>query len=644
MAPALTSLRKPSWDQLFRVVGGPRTLVAPWRELDLERFWRVAVQSILVGALAGGVACVFLAGLEWTQWFLLERLASLQLPRPHGELHLTPAVPADEPRWWLLVMLPAGGGLLAGLLAWHFAPEARGPGGDAYIDAFHRHRGLVRARVPLVKAVASMLTIGSGGSAGREGPTVQVAAGLASTLARRLRLSERDRHILLVAGAAAGTGAMFRTPLGGALFGVEVLYRDDFETDAIVPSVLASVTAYSIVALVFGPGHIFEVAPDYFFVPAALPLYVVMGLGLGLFGVLHVKLRHGMEEHFFDPLRIPVWAKPALGGLLLGLFGLVVPQALGVGYGWLQDIFSLQEWTTKPNAYLLLFGLAAAKMLAVALTIGSGGSGGEMGPTMVVGGFVGGAFGLLFHQMFPSLVPQPEAFAVVGMGAFFGGVAHVPISSLLMTCEMAGSYDLLVPLMLVEGVTFVLLRPLSIYRAQVRGRADSPAHRRDGSIDVLESIEVGEVYARDVPLRSVPLSASKEDISAAFGRSEAPLLLVTEGDGTIVGMLGLEAIRFLWGEEDVARFAVAADLTVPYLPLRESDDLHEALRRFQRLELSALPVVDEEGELRGVLRHVDLDRAYERAVCSWISRHLADGGQEPMPDDEGGRAVSRGAP
>jgi CIC family chloride channel protein len=582
--------------------------------------WRVLFHSLLVGAMAGGVACVFLYALEAAQWLLLGKLAHLHVPRPGAEVHLMPEVSDAPTRWWVVAIVPALGGLMCGLLTHRFAPEAAGAGGDRYIEAFHQRRGRVRPRVPLVAALGALFTIGSGGSAGREGPTVQVSAGLGSMLAGWLRLGERERRLLLVAGAAAGTGAMFRTPLGGALFAIEVLYREDFESDAIIPCVLASVTGYSIVTVVFGPGHVFTTDPHYAFVPAALPLFVVMGLGLSLFGVVFAKVRHGLQDRFFEPLGLPPWLKPCLGGLMLGLSALVIPQVLGPGYGWVQGVIDGADWIPEGNAgYLLLFAVAAAKMIAVGLTIGSGATGGEMGPSMVIGGLVGGGFGLLFHSLWPELVPQPSAFALVGMGAFFGGVANVPVSSLIMVCEMASSYDLLAPLMLSEAVTFVVLRRTSVYRSQLRGRVESPAHRDELTVDILESLLVRDVFAADTRLERVGLSTPLGRIMQVMSQTALPAVLVEDDERRVVGIVSIETIQAALGQEGLEEVAVAADLLAPARELATDDHLHTALHAFLASGASVLPVVEHDGdskEIVGVLTHADVDRAYDRACAT----------------------------
>ncbi|MDH5491274.1 MAG: chloride channel protein [Myxococcales bacterium] len=601
---------------LRELAGGAGLLAAPWRDLDLRRMWRILLHAVLIGAMAGGFAVLFFYALEWTSWFTLDHLARLGLPRAGGEMGLTPPVEPDASRRWIVLWLPALGGLGCGLLVHFLAPTAGGPGGDAYIDAFHNRRGRMGKRVPFAKALASLLTIGTGGAAGREGPTLQVSAGMSSLFSRLLDLDERERRILLAAGAAAGTGAMFRTPLGGALFAIEILYRDDFEADAIIPCIVASVTGYSIVTMVFGPGSLFILPESYTFVPQALPLYALMAVGISFFGAVYVKLRHGFRDHVLAALTTPAWIRPALGGLLLGILAFFIPRVLGTGYGLVQEALDHADWIVgSGSGYAMLFGIALAKMLAVSLTVSSGGSGGDIGPGFVIGGLVGAAFGLLFHDLAPNLAPQPAAFALVGMGAFVGGIAHAPISSLIMVCELAGSYDLLAPLMLAEAVAFVVLRRVAIYDTQVPGRVHSPAHRHELTVDILRAVRVRDVYHPELKLERVAPSTSAREVLARLGRTDLPAVMVVTGQGAVAGIVSIETAQVLLAEEALDG-VVAADMLMPTAELSLTDDLHTALHAFLEVDAVVLPILDADtGEIVGVLTHADVDRAYEAAVA-----------------------------
>ena len=605
-----------------RLVKGPTGLLTPWRDLDLGRLWRLMLHSVIVGLVAGAMTCLFFYALEWVTWLTLDHLLRLHAPRAGGEIDLTPPAPDGPTRTWLLFVLPAAGGLLCGALVQWLAPSAAGAGTDAYVDAFHRKAGKVSLLVPPVKIVASLITLGSGGVAGREGPIIQSAGGIGSAVARMFKLGPRERRILLVAGAAAGAGAMFRTPLGAALYAIEVLYYEDFETDAIMPSVIASVTAYSVVTVIFGAGHLFTTESHYIFDPRALPLYALLGLAIAVFGVFYVRFLHTLGDRFFRRLPIPLFARTALGGMMLGLFALIVPHALGTGYGLAQSAIDGASWITDhPSPWLFMLGLALIKTVGLGFTVQSGGSGGEMGPSLVIGALVGGSVGLLFHDLFPQVVTQPGAFALVGMGAFFGGVANVPISAAVMVCELCGSYDLLAPLLLVCGISFVALRRVVLYRAQVRGRVDSPAHRDEVTIDILRALTVKKVYDQNCSLASVEAGTPADEVLRLMMESDAPTVLVHDAEGACTGLISLRAVQGLVGH-DMLDGLLAADMSMPVTPLRETDDLHTALRVFLDSEAAALPVVDANGLLLGVLTHADVDVAYERAVSERLESTL----------------------
>ena len=613
------------WERalLLRLTRDTRRFLAPWRAMDMRRLGRVLVHSVLVGALAGGVACVFFYALEWSEYLLQGQLAGHFPVKPDGEVHITPHHDGTaRPNGLILLLITTLGGAVCGFLVQRFAPEARGPGSDAYIDALHNRRGLIPGRVPVVKMLASLVTIASGGSAGREGPAMQTCSGIGSVLSGWLRLNDHERRILVVAGAAAGTGAIFRTPLGAALYAVEVLYRDDFESDAIVPAIIASVTGYSIFTTVYGPGHLFGTADSYAFSPLLLPLYAVMALGVSAFGIAFVALRDALNKHLFNRLRgrWPAWLVPAFGGALLGLMALFVPQALGTGYGLVQGAILDAEWIPEDRGYLLLWGFAAAKIVSTCLTIGSGGSGGEFGPALVIGGLAGGGFGLLFQSWLPGASVQPGAFALVGMGTLFGGVAHAPISSLIMVCEMTGSYDLLVPLMLAEGVAFVLLRNVKLFGAQVGTRVDSPAHRDEHTVDVLESISVSDVFEEGERLPVVRPSDNLRQILLVIAGANYPGIAVQQDDGALVGLISLDAVQGSILDPDLVDLAVAADVMMRPEVVQLDANLHDVLHAFLISGMSVLPVVEPGNHGDGynpigLVSQLNVTRAYDRAVA-----------------------------
>jgi len=510
----------------------------------------------------------------------------------------------------------------------------RGGGSDAVIDAFHNKNGELRRRVPLIKAIASVLCLGFGGSGGREGPTMQIGGALGSLVGRVLKVPPRERRILLVAGVAAGMSAVFRTPLGAALLSVEVLHRDDFESDALVPSVLASVVAYAVFVSIFGEQTLFAHAPHYPFVATHLPLYALMAIFVSLAASGFLSALRGVQ-HLSDRLvkkhRVPLWATPALGGLLLGLFatplvalmGPHLGQAgeglgiLGGGYGAAQVAITGAGW--MPGAWravelLLLLGML--KMVATALTVGSGGSAGDFGPSLVMGGIFGGAFGraaqLLLHD--PRL--DPGAFALVGMGVFYGGLAHVPIASLVMVCELAGSYDLLVPLMLAEGIAFVALRNRSLYRAQVDTKRESAAHRDDLIFDVLKGVRVGDVLVRGREFIAFdPRTPAREVIQKVASSAWQDVFPVLTADGKLMGVISAEILRTMTTDPDLGVFTIADDMMVAPVSVKESDDLHMALETLLKHGVRELLVTDEEGRIVGMLDESEIQGAYHSTTA-----------------------------
>jgi len=447
---------------------------------------RLMLLAVLVGATTGIGAVIF-----YTATVVAVRVALgggagyWPEPPPGGEPQLPwPAVPRHDFIPWLLLLIPAAGGFLSGLLVWKFAPEAEGHGTDAAIRAYHEKDGLIRPRVPLIKTIASALTIGTGGSGGREGPIAQIGAGIGSTLAELLRLAPAERRVLMASGVGAGVAAIFRAPLAGALFAAEVLYwSPEFESEVVIPAGIASVIAYCTFGAVFGWAPLFTTPDLTFGNPLELFPYLLLALAMVILAGLYTRTFYGFTD-LFRKLRLPAALKPALGAFLTGAIGLClyyltgrekeVLSVLAFGYGSLQRAMDGEGATTAG----ILFIIALGKILTTSLTIGSGGSGGVFGPSMVIGGCGGGALGILFHRAWPHLVPHPASYVILGMGGFFAAAAKTPFSTLIIVSEMTGSYHLLLPAIWVCVISFMLSDEHSLFRSQVENRAASPAHRR----------------------------------------------------------------------------------------------------------------------------------------------------------------------
>lgn len=554
--------------------------------LKLYDFGRWLVLATFVGVVTGLGAVVLTLGIELVADLLQGRIVGFVAPG-HGDAAAT-TWQAPLRSWWLLIVLPAAGALV-GLLVTTFAPETEGHGTDAVIRSFHREQSLVRKRVGPLKLLTSMITIGSGGSAGREGPVAQVGAGFGSLLARLLNLPSRDRRMLLIAGVAGGVGGMFRAPLGGALFSIEVLYSEnEYESEALIPAIIAAIVSYVVNASLTGWGSVFHTAPVRFTRPIELIPYIAFGFFLAIIGIVYVKVFYGVRD-LFARLQVPAWTKPAIGGLLLAPLAMVLPQVLGGGYGWLQLTLD-GDMPLK-----LLAVLVPAKILATSLTIASGGSGGVFAPSLIIGGMSGAVFADLAAKVAPYAAPSAGACVLVGMGGFFSGVAKVPIASLIMVAEMSGSYRLLVPMMLVGSVSFLLTRAVSIYEQQVPGRVDSATHLGEFQVDLLSRLTVRDVPPSGEEIRTVARGTPFPAVLELVAEAEQNHFPVLDPDGRMIGLFTTDDVRRVMASPEVWEVLVADDLglngtSIPYVG--PDDTLLRAVRLFTAHRATALPVLN----------------------------------------------------
>jgi CIC family chloride channel protein len=581
------------------------------RSFDIAVAGRWALFFVAIGIIAGLGAVVFhyLCGLG-THYFM-DHFAGYHPPPPAGEHHLIE--PTTRPlNRWLLLILPALGGVVSGWLVYTFAPEAEGHGTDAAIRAYHHGGGFIRARVPLIKTLASTLTLTTGGSGGREGPIAQIGAGFGSFLATRLKLSDRERRIMMAAGVGAGIGSIFRAPLAGALFAAEVLYRDpEFESEVIIPSGIASVVAYCIFCLVFGWGSLFDSPPFDFRNPLELGPYLVLALALVAVAVFYIKFFYGTVRVFERLSRIPNHIKPAIGGLLTGLIGFYWPHTLGFGYGYAQ--LAIHNQLTIP----FLITLAIGKVLTTSFSIGSGGSGGIFGPSIVIGGAVGGVVGQLFHNIMPGVVTEPGAFVVVGMAGFFTAASNTPISTIIFVSEMTNSYHLLLPSLMVCSVAFMISRRWTIYACQVQNKIDSPAHAGDFFIDILQAIRVEDLMQHVKKVRLIPQDMPFSAFKEYFAESKQHYFPVMDQDGRMISLFSINDVRGVLFSPDIEHLVLMKDIgTSDIIVTTLEDDLNTVLQKFTTRNIDSLPVVraDDPGILIGMLNRREVIAFYNEKV------------------------------
>jgi CIC family chloride channel protein len=612
----------------------------PWRwfpeflELGRERFraqGRLLGSCVLIGIVAGLGAVLFSIACQLVVHYTLEEIAGYKAQAPAYEARVSwlpetarPFVP------WLLLIVPTLGGIVTALLVFTWAPEAEGHGTDAAIDAYHNKQGFIRPRVPLIKLVASAVTIGTGGSGGREGPIAQIGAGFGSVLGRLLRMPPASRRVLMAAGVGAGIAAIFRAPLAGALFAAEVLYRSpEFESEVIIPAGIGSVVAYCTFGIFFGWEPLFRTPPGLTFNdPLQLVPYTLLGLAMAVLAMLYTRTFNGLT-YLFHQLPLSPYFKPPLGAFLSGLVGLVLYLLLGdqqvlsvlsFGYGVLQQGMDMQQAVAQGmrpgevTAWLLL-AVALGKILTTSLTIGSGGSGGVFGPSMVIGGCGGGALGLLLHHLDPHLVPQPTTFMIVGMAGFFAAAGKVPFSTLVMVSELTGNYLLLLPALWVCSLAYLLSDEQSLYQSQVEDRSHSPAHQGRFVREALAGLQVRQFLT---PGSEVPLVRPADPLPKLIellGRATFSVLPVVDEDRRLLGVVVLDEVYLASQSPHVSPWVLAADLMrSPISPLQPGDGLERAQELFVQNDLRALPVVEDLQTRRviGMVRRSDVARTYLR--------------------------------
>lgn len=512
---------------------------------------------------------------------------------------------ADHTIGPLIVLTPVVGGLLVGLISRHVARETKGHGVPEVMEAVAVRGGRIRPPVAAAKALASALTIGSGGSAGREGPIVQISSALASAIGQFLHFRPEVLRILVASGAAGGIAATFNTPIAGVLFAFELILLE-LKTRSFIPLVVSSVFATIVARIFLGPAPAFTL-PPYSFVH---PLEIVFYLGLGLLaGVVAVVFIHALywTEELFNRFHLPEVAKPALGGLGVGLMALGAPQILGVGYETVVEV--LRE---QPILQTLLL-LAGLKIVAVCLTIGSGGSGGVFSPSLFIGAALGGAYGFLVHQAFPEITASYGAYAIVGMAAVFAGTSRATLTAIIILFEMTREYQIILPLMFAcvvsDGVAYILSQH-TIYTRKLARRGVIIRH--DMEVDVMDVTNVRDVMRTEVV--TVIEDESAEDVARLIIETGQKGFPVLGRDGKLVGIVTLVDLK---RARDAGRIgAKVSDIETRELVVTYPDEsLKQALSKFIRHEIDHLPVVGhEEGRLAGLLTRADVVNYRRRRI------------------------------
>ncbi len=563
----------------------------------------LVVTALIVGIGAGIGAVIFrylINAVEWVgyDWF--------------------PRVTAEWGKAYVII-IPALGGLLVGPLVYYFAREAKGHGVPEVMEAVALKGGRIRPRVAIVKSLASALSIGSGGSVGREGPIVQIGSALGSSLGQVLNLSEDRVRNLVACGAAGGIAATFNSPIAGVIFALEI-FLGEFTIHGFSSVVISSVAASVIGRIAFGDIPAFSIPTEYGI--ASLWEYIffpVLGVLAALFGVLYTRTIYFAEDLFNKWKGVPEWFKPAVGGVLLGLFAFaypaltgvtwdVIPQVYNVGYEVIESALDneILLWT----AVVLLF----AKLIATSLTLGSGGSGGVFAPSLFVGAMLGAAYELVLTRFFPGIIAPEGAYALIGMAALFAASAHAPITAVIILFELTGDYQLILPLMLTVVIATLLSRHWMkgelIYTLKLSRRGVNLKRGQD--VDLMESVLVRDVMTTQPTTINGGVSVSV--LANLFLQTNQHAFAVLDDDGKLFGIVSLTDYRRVSeGKTPLEELTVEEIATTSVVTAFPDENLRVVLHRMGPRDLSRVPVVSrvDQRKLLGMVRRNDIVRGYQ---------------------------------
>lgn len=550
--------------------------------------------AVAVGLLAGGGAVILRGMIRGVQWLFFDQGARLQ------ELTGLPVPP-----WLVTVMAPAVGLVVVVLILRDWAPEARGSGVPEVQYAVRMRGGRIHPRVIVAKAVTAAINIGSGGSVGREGPIVQIGATCGSGVGQLAGVGAQEMRLLVAAGAAGAIGATFNTPIAGVLFALEVILGS-FAARSFGLVVVASVSAIAVSQIFLGTEPAFRLVEEFRLASNwELALYPLLGVITGLIAVLYVRSVYGIGDRF-DGWSAPFWFKAWVGGILVGLLGTF-------GHGHLFGVGN--EGVEAAMAGELTMGLMAAlvfmKILATAVTLGAGGSGGVFAPALFIGAMAGGAFGMAVDTLLPALAGSPGAYALVGAAAVFGAAAHAPMTAIIILFEMTDNYRIILPLMLAVVLAQLIayrISPDSIYSIKLRRRGALGCPREPGTLDF---VLVADAMSEEVP--SVPPGLSLTGLAERAREERTRSWVVQDGEGRPVGIVSVTDLEQAILEGEMEGRRVAEIMTKGLVTAQPGESLRQAFERFAERDVYQMPVVDPEQDesLVGVLRRTEMMWAYK---------------------------------
>ena len=570
---------------------------AYFERLKLTEHTFMIIIAIIIGVLAGFSAI----GIR----FLIKEISALSF---HGAGNILENIMNTS--WYWILIIPAIGGIVVGPIIYFLAPEAKGHGVPEVMQALLLKGGNIRARVAFIKTIASSISIGTGGSVGREGPIIQIGSSIGSMLGQFLRVPSKRLKTLVGCGAAAGIAAAFNAPIAGALFAVEIILMD-FAIAQFSPIVIASVMATVVSHTFTGEFAAFEVPKYQLVAPQEIGFYFILGALAGVVSYLFIKLLYWCEDLFDNKMKLPEYVNPAIGGLLVGAIALLFPQIMGVGYDTINvALYGKMVW-------YLAVALIFAKILATSITLGSGGSGGIFAPSLFMGAMLGYFFGYGVHSLFPTITATPGAYALVAMGGLVAGTTRAPITAIIIVFELTNDYRIILPLMVTCIISLILSSRLtreSIYTLKLLLR--NIGIKEGMEVNVMESLFVKDLVKTDVD--AIADSENFNQVVNKILKGKSPELPVIDRNNNVKGIISIYDVKdHFFEKEELKNLLIAADIAnTNFETLSVESNCQVALDKMSRYDLEGLPVVSEEDGNRflGYIWRKDIQDAYQKEI------------------------------
>jgi len=553
--------------------------------------------ALIIGVLAGFSAIFIRSAIKY--------ISNLSYPGTNSLLANITASP-----WYLKILVPAIGGLLVGPLIYFLAKEAKGHGVPEVMQAILLKGGVIRPRVAMVKAISSAITIGTGGSVGREGPIVQIGSSLGSTIGQFFKVSKLRIKTLVGCGAAAGIAAAFNAPIAGALFSVEIILQD-FSFAQFSPIVISSVMATVISHHFEGDFAAFQVPKYTLTSPYELFFYFILAIICALVGYFFIKILYFSEDLFDEKLKIPDYLKPLLGGILLGSLAISFPEIMGIGYE------SIDNALHGNTIWYIALGLVFIKILATSITLGSGGSGGIFAPSLFLGAMTGVFFGGVMHNYFPKIASNPGAYALVAMGGLISATTYAPITAIIMVFELTNDYHIILPLMITCIVSTAIATKFSresIYTLKLVRRN---IQIKDGAeTNIMKSIFVKDIYTSSI--ETIATNSNFNEVVNKILSGHNPYFPVINKKNRLEGIISIHDIKeHLYEKENLRNLLIASDLSKKWVKtVTINDNCHTVLEILTQNNLEGVPVIssDKTQKLLGMIWRKDILDAYNKEI------------------------------